>query len=153
MSTGSFDNKLDKKLLGEVLVSRNLVTEDQLNKALEVQRLESGFLGEVLIRLGFVQERDIVVALVIQCNLPYIAINKYSIGAEVIALVPFEFAQKHCLIPLDRVGDVLSVVMADPLNIAIKSELQRITNCRIAPFIATKSEIEQAIDRWFNTKE
>ncbi len=147
------DEESKKQLLGEILVKRNIITPKQLDTALEVQKKEEGYIGEILVRLGFLEERDIVVALVVQCNLPYIAIDKYEIDRSILQLIPREIALKYHVIPLDRVGDVLSVVMADPLNIATKAELQRITSCRIAPFIATKIEIENSIERWFGKEK
>jgi type IV pilus assembly protein PilB len=139
-----------KELLGEILVKRRLITEEQLNKALDAQKKEGCYLGQALIKLGFVEERDVVVALVVQCNLPYIAIDKYELDSAILQLVPEDFLRKHSIIPLDRVGDILSVVMADPLNLVLKKELERITNCQIASFIATRLEIERAINRWFS---
>lgn len=138
-----------KELLGEILLKRQVINPQQLNHALKVQKEEGGFVGEILIRLGFVEERDIVVALIVQCNVPYIAIDKYEIESSVLQMIPQDIARKYKVIPLDRVGNVLSVVMADPLNLSVKAELQRITNCHIAPFIATKKEIEKALERCF----
>ena len=91
-------------------------------------------------------EKDIVVALIVQCGFPYIAVNKYEIDAKVILLIPEETARKYHVIPLDRVGDVLSVVMANPLDIAMIEELEELTRCKIATFIATKAEIDEAIN-------
>ena len=149
MSTLDNESLPKKQLLGEILLKRNIVTQRQLEQALELQTKEQGYIGEILVRLGFLEERDIVVALVVQCNFPYIAIDKYEIDRNILQLIPKETAQKYHVMALDRVGDVLSVVMADPLNVAVKAELQRLTNYRIAPFIATKIEIDQAIGRWF----
>jgi len=143
-------NKLpEKPLLGEVLINRNRITPEQLNQALAMQKKEGGFLGEILENLGFIEDVDIVVALVVQCNFPYIAINKYEIDQGVIQLIPADFAKSRRVIPLDRVGNVLSIVMANPLDLAIKAEIQRITNCAVAPFIATRKEIQSALERWY----
>jgi len=139
----------EKHLLGKILLRRNEITQDQLEKALDVQTTEGGYLGEVLIHLGYVEERDIVVALVVQCNLPYIAIQNYQIDKSIIEIIPAALARKYYIVPLDRVGNILSVVMADPLNLEIKNELENITRCNIAPFIATKVQIQEAIDRWY----
>ena len=148
--TAEDSNSVTKKeLLGEIFIRRNLITREQLTRALELQKKEGGFIGELLVKLGFMEERDIVVALVVQCNLPYIAVDKYEIDRHVIQLVPRETAKKYFVIPLDRVGEVLSVVMADPLDLSVKAELQRLTSCRVAPFIATRGEINRAIDRWY----
>lgn len=143
------DNATHKPLIGEILLKRHLITEQKLKEALDVQKKESGFLGEILVKLGYLEERDIVVALVVQCSLPYIAINKYEVDPKVLELVPEKVAREFHVIPLDRVGDVLSVVMVNPLSAQMKSELEKITGCKIATFIATKSEILEAISRWY----
>lgn len=139
----------NKELLGEILLRRGLLNLDQLNKALEIQKKESKYIGEILVQSGFVDERDIVVALVVQCNLPYIAVDKYEIDRGILQLIPVDVVRRNLVVPLDRVGNILSVVMVDPLNAAVKKELERLTNCQIAAFIATKNEIEKAIIRWF----
>ena len=139
-----------KHKLGEILVHKKIITPAQLANALEVQKNEKGYLGETLIRLGFVDERDILVALVVQCNLPYIAVQNYDVEKGIVNLIPEALARKYHVIALDRVGNILSVVMADPLNEEIRTELIRITQCKIAPFIATRAEIEEAIKRLYN---
>lgn len=140
---------IQKQPLGEILIARKLITIHQLEEALRLQKRENVFLGEILVKLGYLEERDIVVALVMQCNIPYIAIDKYDIDKNVIQLVSSEMAVRDMLVPLDRVGDILSVVMLNPLDLSIKAELRRMTNCQVAPFIATKSEIQRAINRWY----
>jgi len=148
------DNIVNKKhLLGEILIKRNIITPDQLTQALKIQKSDNRYIGEILIDLGFMEERDVVVALVIQCNFPYIAVNKYDIDRSIIQLITEDIARKYQVIPLDRVGRVLSVVMADPLDVSVKAELQRLTECRVAPFIATKSEIAKAIDHWYKKED
>ena len=140
---------IERPLLGEILVQRSIITPKQLEEALSLQKNEKGFLGEILVKLGYIDEKDIVVALVVQCSLPYIAINKYEIDEKVLQLIPEAIARQFHVIPLDRVGDVLSVVMANPLSLSLKEELARLTGCRIAAFISTKTEIDQAIQRWY----
>ena len=143
------DDATHKPLIGEILLKRHLITSQQLHEALEVQKKETGFLGEILVKLGYLEERDIVVALVVQCSLPYIAINKYEIDLSVLKLIPEKVAREFQVIPLDRVGDVLSVVMVNPLSSQMKTDLEKMTGCKIATFIATKSEINEAIARWY----
>lgn len=141
-----------KQLLGQILIKRNLISQEQLKEALDAQRKEGGFLGEVLVKLGHITERDIVVALIVQCGFPYIAVNKYEIDSKIIQLISEDVARKYHVIPLDRVGDVLSIVMANPLDSAMIEELESITKCRIATFIATKAEIDEAISQRYGKK-
>lgn len=139
----------NRQLIGEILLKRNVITRKQLEEALELQKKQDGYIGEILINLGYLQEMDIVVALIVQCGLPYIAVNKYEIDPNIVKLIPEEMARSLHLIPLDRVGGVLSVVMANPLSSSVKEQLEKMTGCRIATFIATKAEIDQAIARCY----
>jgi len=136
-----------KVLLGEILIQRKRITQEQLGSALQIQKEKGGFLGEILVNLGLLDERDIVVALVIQCGLPYIAVNKYAIDPQIVRLIPKEVALKEKVIALDRIGEILSVVMVNPLTDEKKNYLESLTKCRVATFISTKSEIEEAIAR------
>ncbi len=135
-----------KQLLGQILIKRNLITQEQLREALEIQKKEDGILGEILVKLGYITEKDIVVALIVQCGFPYIAVNKYEIDSSIVQTIPKETALRYHVIALDKVGDVLSVVMANPLNLPMIEELEKLTNCKIATFIATKAEIDEAIN-------
>lgn len=140
---------LKKDPLGEILVQRGLLKPPQLAAALMAQQERRKLIGEILVEQGVLQEIDIVVALVIQCSLPYLAVDKYPVDRSVLALVPQEKARLWHVIPLDKVGDVLSVVMANPLNKAIRQGLIQLTGCKLAPFIATKTEIDAAIQRCY----
>lgn len=140
---------LQRQFLGKILVERKVIGQEQVLQALGVQKRHGGYFGEILIDLGYVEGKDIVAALVVQCHVPYIAIDRYEIDKSIIQLVPGNVAQKHHVVPLDRVSDILSVVMADPLDETAKAEVKRITKCNLAPFIATEGEIAKAIHRWY----
>jgi len=141
---------LKKRRLGTIMMERRLITNSQLEHALRIQDGKKGYLGKILVELGYISERDIVIAIVIQCHIPYIAINDYELDHDVVNLVPAELAHKYHVMPLDRVNHILSIVMADPFDTEARIELQSITNCRLMLFISTQSEIEKAIFRWYD---
>lgn len=141
------DMQNERPLLGEILIKRKRITPEQMEHALAVQKKEKGFIGEALVKLGYLEERDIVVALVVQCGLPYIAVGKYAIDPQVLKMIPQQTARQERIIALDRIGDILSVVMTNPLGPEKKAEIEAMTGCRVAMFIATRSEIEEAIAR------
>jgi type IV pilus assembly protein PilB len=147
------ESPVHKKLLGEILIERKRITREQLDEALRFQKKHKGLLGEILVRLGYLDEKDIVVALVVQCDLPYIAINKYSIPLEILKLVPKETARELHVIPLDRVGNILSLVMVNPFDQSVKEEIERLSGCKVATFIATRTEIDEAIARWYGQNQ
>ena len=140
---------MDKTLIGKILMQRGVIQESQLQKALDQQKKEEKLLGEILADLGYLEEIDIVVALMVQCNLPYIAVNKYGINEDVLPLIPEDFARAFHVIPLERVGDILSVVMADPLDRKLTERIEDRAQMKVSPFIATQTEIDQAIDHWY----
>jgi len=146
----SSDPQINKMLFGEVLVKRNKITAEQLAQALEIQQKDQRFLGEILVQLGFIDERDIVAALIVQYGFAYIAINKYAIDKKIVKLIPEDTARTYHLIALDKVGEILSVVMENPLDLQIREKLGALTRCRIAPFISTKTEIDEAIKKWYS---
>jgi type IV pilus assembly protein PilB len=136
--------------LGEILIQRHLITRDQLREALNIQRGRKGFLGEILVEMGTVTEQDLVIALVVQCHFPYIAVDRYDIDPHVIAMIPAEMACRYRTVPLDKVGNVLSVVMRNPMDVFIRRELRKLTDCQIFSFIATNEEIRRAMVRWYH---
>lgn len=136
-----------KPLLGEILMRRKKITAVQLEQALLQQKTKGGVLGEVIVSMGMLDERDIVVALVIQCGMPYIAVDKYNISPQTVQLIPEEVARRERVIALDRVGNILSIVTTNPLNANQHELLEGMTQCRLATFIATKTEIDLAISK------
>ena len=146
---------VERQLIGEILIERRLVTLAQLDHALDAQKTASSgeYIGEILIRLGYVSEVDIVTALVLQCHLPYMSVSHHQIDLQVKALIPSRVAWRHRLVPLDRIGNILSVVMRNPLNQQVRQEIEALTKCQIATFISTKSEIEDVLKRLYGEEE
>lgn len=138
-----------KQLLGEILLEENKLDVKRLKEALSLQKEQDKPIGEVLVGMGLVDDHDIMLALIKQCRLPYIAIDEYPIDADVKDLIPKETAQKSQSVPLSRVGNILSMVMANPLDAEMKEEFRRVTKCEIAAFISTKEQIDRAISRCY----
>lgn len=148
------DNDAVKSLktpLGEILVRRGKINAAQLNEALDrqIKAKEPKLLGEILIAMKCLDESDIIAALVLQCGVPYVAVSKYDIDPAVLRSIPEVKVRQLCLLPVDKTDGVLSVVMVDPLRKDLIAEVEKITGLRVAPFIASKVEIEETIRRYF----
>lgn len=141
----------ERRLIGEILVDRGLITPEQLEEALATQNAAGSaeYIGEILVRLGHAEDSEIVIALVLQCNLPFIAVSKHDVDGEIIKLIPAEMALHHRIVPLDRIGNILSVVMQNPLDDELRERMEQMTGCRIAVFISTKAEIERALAKFY----
>lgn len=144
--------RIVRKTIGQLLIERKIITKEQLDLALDEFRKKGGYLSQHLIALNFATELDIATCLSNQYNFAYLPLKNYSIPADVLGIIPLKWIRIYTLIPIDRIGNVLSVAMADPLNEGVIQMLHQITNCDIQVFISTYSELEEAIDNYFGDK-
>lgn len=139
--------------LGEILLKQGLITEAQLKQAIDAQRQEKGRIGEVLVKLGFVREEDITSALGTQLGIPYSSANsdllKPRDEQDLDKLIPQDFAQKNCVLPLSRNMNVLTCAVADPLDLMMLDNLKRLTSCQLNLVISTRSAILQAVNQYY----
>ena len=137
------------KKLGQLLLERGIIKKQQLENALQLQKREGGFISQSLLKLGFVTEADIASCLSSQYGFPYLPLKNYTIDPKVIKLVPAELARQCDILPIDKIGNLLTVVMIDPLNLNVIEELKVITGCKVQPFIGTKSDVDDAVVKYY----
>ena len=133
------------KRIGEVLLDRRLITRKKLEEALGYQKEHGGLMGQVLIKLGVVTEEDVALALTAQYGFPYLPLDNYEIDVSLTSLVPEKVAREYCLIPIDRIGNALTLAMADPSNVKAIEDIELMTKCVVQTFVSTPSDIEEAI--------
>ncbi|MCL6517747.1 MAG: GspE/PulE family protein [Alicyclobacillus sp.] len=126
-----------------------LITEAQLQEALAAQRESKERLGEVLIRKGFVTEQQMVEALEFQLGISHVDLHRYAIDPAAVQLVPQVLAERHLVLPIRRDKQRLTVAMADPLDFYAIEDLQMATGLQIEPVIASKDELRQYIGRHY----
>ena len=137
------------KRIGEVLLERGLIDRKKLEEALAYQKEHGGLMGQVLIRLGFTTEEEIALALTAQYGFPYLPLDNYEIDGGLTAIIPEEVARQYCLIPIDRIGNALTLAMADPSNVKAIEEIELLTKCVVQAFVSTPTEIGKAIDKYY----
>ena len=135
-----------RKSLGEMLVEENLITTEQLEQALELQRRDGGKLTEVLVNQEMVKAEDLAAVLSVQLNVPLIDLKGHMVQPNALRLIPEHTARNHTLIPLDVVGDTLVVVMADPEDIRTIEDIKAQAKMRVDVALGIPSDIERAID-------
>jgi len=138
-----------RKKIGELLIERHIITQEQLSIALEQQKKKGGYLSQHLITLGFATEMNIAICLSNQYNFAYIPLKNYSIDKKILKLIPLKWIKIYTLLPLDKIGNILTIAMADPLNEGVIQMLSQITDCEIITFISTFSELTEAINMYF----
>ena len=137
------------KRIGEILLERGVLTRAKLEEALAKQQAHGGLLGQVLIQLGYTTEEEIALALTAQYGFPYLPLDNYEIDGGLTALIPEGVARQYCLIPIDRIGNALTLVMADPSNVKAIEEIELLTKCIVQTFVSTPTEIEKAITKHY----
>lgn len=132
-----------KKQLGQVLVARGWLTQEQLDHAIEEQRVRGHgqLLGEVLIELGYSTEDQIVECLAEAYGVPYARLNPRLADAKVVELLPREFCERYVVLPLFLVDGHLTVAFAEPTNVFLIEEISRITDATVQVVAASASDI------------
>jgi len=138
-----------KRRLGDILLEQNLVTEEQLRECIADQRAGEGNLAHILVEKGYLDEEDLVVTLSEAIGIPHIRVANYKISKDVLNQVPESIARQYCMLPVSVTGDVLTLAMADPLNILALDDLRKITPYEIEPVVAVESELINAINKHY----
>jgi len=139
--------------LGEILLKENLISADQLKKALDHQKQAGGRLGNSLVKLGFLSDDEVTAVLSRQYGVPSINLSYFEVDQNVIKLVPMETAAKYQILPLSRVGSSLTVAMVDPTNVFAMDDIKFMTGFNIEPVVASESAITEAIKKHYGSAE
>jgi len=135
--------------LGELLVARHLITPGQLDAAIAQQRVSGRRLGQVLIDLGFTTPDAVLAALAIQLGVAATRLNGYTINPTAVQALPEKFARKHLAVPLQKVGSLLHVAIANPNDLVALDDLRFASGCQIQTHVALEDEIVAALDRFY----
>ncbi len=135
-----------RKKMGEILLEKQLISQQDLEKALLKQKGQHKPLGQILEDMDLVLEEDIAQTLAIQFNFPYVKkIARFKFPAELLAMVDGSLALKKLLFPLKVQDKTLYLAMANPLDMPIQSDLAFKLGIRISPCVATSTELREAI--------
>jgi general secretion pathway protein E len=135
--------------LGEMLIERKLITAEDLERALELQKERGDKLGKTLVDMGFIAMRDVLAALSDQLGIPLVAIDGPPVvSSETESLSPRFLRQFRCL-PLSRDDHTVTLAMADPLDVETIATVRSCTGLKINTVLAAEQEILDAIDKYY----
>jgi len=138
--------------LGEILVKNNLISRDQLGKALEEQKLSGNNLrlGTILINNGTLKEEQLTSFLSKQYGVPSVNLADYEIDPAVIKSIPPEVVQKYQLLPVNRAGATLIIAVSDPSNLFAIEDIKFMTGYNIEIVVASERDIKASIDKYYD---
>ncbi|UCG77969.1 MAG: type IV-A pilus assembly ATPase PilB [Nitrospirota bacterium] len=135
--------------LGQLLIASNIITNEQLQQALNHQKSKGGRLGASLIELELITEEKLVSFLSKQYGVPSINLAEYKIDPAVVKLIPPDMAKKYLIAPVARVGATLTVAMSDPSNIFAVDDVKFMTGYNVEVVVASESAIIDTIRQYY----
>jgi type IV pilus assembly protein PilB len=135
-----------KDRLTEILINNKLITTDHLDQALKVQTAKGGKLSDIMVELKFVKEHELIATLSEGLGLPLIDLKRFKIDLEIVKIIPVDIARHYQIIPISKMGDTITLAMADPLNIFVIDHVQELTGFKINPIISSVQDINQTIE-------
>ena len=136
-------------LLGQMLVEKELIDEEELDKGLEEHRKTGEFIGAALVKLGFVKESELLPILSEQLGIEYVSLKDIKVDHKVVKKVPAKFACHYKLVPLKIEKNALKVAVMDPLDIHTLDDLKLLLGFEIIPVLAAEKDILEGINRYY----
>ncbi|MFH1367988.1 MAG: GspE/PulE family protein [Elusimicrobiota bacterium] len=140
---------MNKPLIGQILLKEGVISEEQLNKALETQKSVNERLGKILIQKGWAKEYDVLKALSFQFNYPLVNLAEQKIDKSLTGRISAKFSHRYNLVPINLQNDVLTVAVSDPLAVHAFDDLRLMFGCDVSPVLATGNEILKALKKLY----
>ena len=143
----------EKRRLGEILLESGVITQNQLAMAVKTQSegMDNERIGKLFVSMGFAAEDVVAQALAYQMEGRFVRLEKGVVSKEAIEKISGRLAEMHSCVPVEIDGHLLVVAMENPLNLVAIEDLERTTNMRIEPVVATSKDIEWALDTYYKS--
>jgi type IV pilus assembly protein PilB len=138
-----------RKQIGQILKEMELVTEGQIQEALEIQKDKGGAIGRILVELGYVTEEEILFALGAQWDMEIVNLDDISVPPEIIEKVPPSIANIYKIVPVEMDDGALVVAMSDPLNVGLLDELKFMLDYNVKGAVSNEGAIDRALKRYY----
>ena len=136
--------------IGDILLARELITDEQLQEVLQRQKSSGDRLGTCLLQMGLIDEETLAQTLSEQYKIPYVNLDQVDPDGGAVRLIPKKLSLQCQAIPLSMTGSSLLVAMLDPSNLAAIQELKFASGLEIQAFVAPESQIRRAIQRFYD---
>jgi len=137
--------------IGELLVQKDLLSAEQLQRAKEEAKLTGSRVGLQLTRLGYIEEAQLAEAVSQKYGVPSIVLDDFEIDPDVVALIPEDVAVKHTIMPVNRAGSTLIIATADPSNIFAIDDIKFLTGYNVEVVVSAEEAIRRAVERYYDT--
>jgi len=141
------------KLLGEILVQRGLVGQEDVARALAAQKDQGGALGSILVQMGLITQEQLMGALGEQFGMEVVDLPNLAISKDVLERVEYSVASTYKVMPIRWDGVTLIVAMANPLNVATLDDLRTLLGCEVRGAVSNEQEVLEAHEKYYHKEE
>jgi len=127
------------------------MSQEQLNKALEIQKTKGGKLSDILVNEKYITKEELTAILGQELGTPPIKLSRYKIDPAILNLIPKKLIKQYQIMPVSKIGEVLTVAMVDPLNVFAIDDLKTLTGHKVGILITTDKEMEMAISEYYES--
>jgi type IV pilus assembly protein PilB len=142
----SASGRTHRRRIGEILVNEGLISAEQLEEALHIQRKTGELLGSILMDMGLVAEADIAKTICIQYQLPFMCLVNYDFDDKLVGLFPKDFLHRHKFLPFDKVGETLLLLVTEIPQESVIEEIPKLTKLNAALYVGYASEVTQHLN-------
>ncbi|MDQ7056690.1 MAG: type II secretion system protein E, partial [Persephonella sp.] len=137
---------MQRKPIGQLLKELGYITEEQIQVALEVQKVRGGLFGQILQELSFVSPREVAEAIAHQSGKPYIDLSQYPPSREALRLVDKNMAKQFQILPFQIEGEKVLLAMSNPFDLNAIDIVQRRTGLQVEVFVADTETLQRTIE-------
>jgi len=139
--------------LGELLIREEMITREQLDEALDKKLTSNRFLGEILIGLGYITEDELIGFLVRQCRIPHLKLSNFQVSPKIAELISADICEEHKLLPIDKLGNLLTIAMVNPIDVEALEKIKKTVGLRIKPILCSWQDFKELFDRIYSSRK
>ena len=139
--------------LGELLIREDMISREQLDEALEKKQSSNRFLGEILMELDYITEDELIAFLVRQCRIPHLKLSNFQVSSDIAELIPAEICREHKLLPIDKLGSLLTVAMVNPIDVEALEKIKSTVKLRIKPILCSWADFKSLFEQQYGPEE
>lgn len=136
--------------MGQLLVDKKVITEQQLQIALKEQQKTGEMLGIVLLRLGFVSEETVYLPILAeQLGVEFVNLKELRVSPEAINKIPAKFAYHYRIMPIEYKDDTLTIALTKPLDIHVLDDIGLVVKSKLKSVLASEKDIMEAVRKYY----
>lgn len=147
------DKSITGKFLSDILYEKGLITDEQLDRILKIQQDNGNDLQKIIINLDILKKDELMIALADEIGVKYVNLDDINIEPTIVVLIPEEMARRHQLIAIDKDKKILTVAMANPLDVFAHDELKIRLGYDIDSVLSYGEDIDKALDEVFGVTD